>query len=286
MKNLCLICLCVMSFFGRTQNYDMFYDDSLVANDTVYKITWEVADYIPNNLYCYTCKDPLTNAHEIGNMDSVNSVIQKVLKPHLGELASSRVTVREFDGYNTGEYVFRVSEEKVKSYLDKHSECKNLRFIYWCALRLNDSVYYSFKFKLDHNNKVLDPENLPLGVKKYESMDLVPASKVYKKALNDPYFNEGVDRSMDLKYSKGMHLFYYELKDLDGKLLYEDDMAYRISVKHIFIDAKTGKILWRTPVEHQHSSTGCVFNWGTIVPESPLTGPSNAPIMYFNEYSE
>lgn len=263
----------VYNGFEADQFFDRYFIDSIVRPDTTIRVNFTVSDYQQNSIYCFDCRTYDNLFYHLENKDSVSLSVQKILAPHLGTLAAKEVIVRDYEIFNQGRYSVLRDHVNMDTLRKYKPECFELGFEYEAAIQLNPHVWYTFNFFVDLNGNILDPQSIPLGVRNYDNMDLITFKEAFELAEQDPYMKDlHLSRQVELKYSKGMQLFYYELSEREGELYKEVSGGGSYLQKHIFIDAKTGKTLWRIKAEHQHWSGGCLIMDSVVLPKSKLTG--------------
>ena len=205
------------------------------------------------------------------NRDSVLAAFRKILIPVIGKPAADRMVISTIDYYNVpGETVL---DEYDSATFEYAPYCKTLAYAYECFFMFNDSVWMPVDVFTDARGRILNRSDIPGILKDVALFELMPFNKIYLRAVNDPYMkNEELRPFADLHYSRDLQLFYYEIYSYSGELLEETANSWRSEHKHIFIDAHTGKILWRTKIEHTEEHSGCVISMGVEMPSNSLTG--------------
>lgn len=262
----------MLSGCASFSQYDLLYqEDTYTIEDSTFKLSGSVRNYKEPDLWCFHCQDRLINLHRNENNDSVQSYVQNLLAPHIGADPSKRIIVTGLEAYNTD----RIKSDSIDNMrCQKNDEfCWSIQFIYECYLQFDDSIYHKFIVETNWENEIVNLSEVPICLNKANTLKLLPLSKIYDIAYNDHYFQgESIRNYMRLDYSEGLGLFYYKLESNYHNLIEKGSNHWRSNVKQMYIDAHSGKILWRVMTEHSEEWGGCVINYEVKVPPNKLTG--------------
>lgn len=190
----------------------------------------------------------------------------------MGKLAAERMVISQIIFYQDPEG--REMDSDDTAYFKDYAEwCLSLAYEFQCYLMFDDSVWLPVNVMVDGRNKILNRIDLPAFLLTEKSFQLMSMCEIYERALADAYMkDEDISPYADLHYSSGLKLFYFEIESWSGTLLEETSNSSLYEVKHIFIDAHTGKILWRTTGKHYSEQSGCVHSYEIELPANSLTG--------------
>lgn len=267
-----LLIFWILTASACLSQYDMrFQEDSYTIDDSTFRLSGGVLNYQEPDLWCFHCEDRSMHIYRIENKDSLQDYVQNLLAPYLGEAASKRTIVTGLEAYNT-ERIKSDSTDNVRC--QRYDEyCWSLQHIYECYLQFDDSIYHKFYVKTNWENEIINLIELPSCLNKSNSLKLLPLSKIYDIAYKDHYFKgESIRYHMELDFSEALGLFYYTLESNDYKLIDEGSNHWKSNVKQMYIDAHSGKILWRVMTEHLREWGGCLINYQVTVPPNKLTG--------------
>ncbi|MDX2362870.1 MAG: hypothetical protein QNK23_18815 [Crocinitomicaceae bacterium] len=260
MKSL-LLYFCILSSFTFSQSDQDYYTEECNLDDTI--IDLSLRCYAPlGKIYTSGCTYIHDDGHWFKNEENQDSILKKlrsILSPVIGRLAANRTIITETEYYNL-DGVKRIAsimegiEEEDPYYL-------KLGYSFQCYVLLEDSIWFPFEVILDKRHRILDKTTLPQCLKTLDAFKLKSLSEIYNKVRKDPYMKDlGIDSYIQLRYSAGFNLFYYELDAEDGEVISSSSGYRHYRDKHFLIDAQTGKVLWRTWVDHYVEQSGCVID--------------------------
>lgn len=267
----------------------------LSARSNAQEVFWPTNDYYPSNcvirdslrevnFHCYNSRsvryaDDCLPTYDhwswmayMDNQDSINTVFRKIITPVMGKLAAERMVISSINFYQDPDGREMDSEDTV--YFKDYAEwCLSLAYEFQCYLMFDDSVWLPVNVMVDGRNKILNRIDLPACLLTAQSFQLMSMCEIYERVLADPYMkDEDISPYANLQYSSGLKLFYFEIESWSCTLLEETSNSSLYEMKHIFIDAHTGKILWRTTAEHYRKHSGCVIWYEITLPANSLTG--------------
>lgn len=132
--------------------------------------------------------------------------------------------------------------------------CPDVINSYFCLFRFDDSLFYHFTVYTDTMGKILNQKEIPEFSGRKNPFQLLSLCDAFSIAKKDRYFKKGHTESdeCDLHYSYKKNLFYFEFTMShyiqwrgNGKGESEGE------VRHVFIDAHTGKVILRTKALHR-----------------------------------
>lgn len=261
------------SFLSFSQDYDRYYHKLCTQQDSVIDVAFSCNNYRAelNTEACLAVYDHWEWFYLMENKDSVLIAFRKMVTPVLGKYAADKIEIETITYYNSGD---GIADSSDMAYLQEYGpDCIKLSREFTCYLMLDDSIWLPVNVLTDASGEILNPTDLPTILKTPQDFKLMPVCEIFEIAANDSYMqNEELKPYPALYYSSALKLFYYEFTTYSGVMLEETSNSWLSEHKHIFIDAQTGKILWRTTARHYEEHSGCVILMDVELPPSQLTG--------------
>lgn len=250
------------------------YADSCQCADTLLNVTFSCGSFFPSSQpgYCITTYDDWQWFDSFEKQDSLLQLFRRSITPYIGELAASRTFISTITFYQ--EPSGRETNSLLATENPKEAViCNQLAYIYDCFLLLDDSVWFPMYVLFDNQMRVMNPSELPSVLTTKESFKLMPICEIYQRVSSDPYVkDEDLSPYCTLFYSAGLKLFYYEFICYNGELIEKTPDSWTTKNRHIFINAHTGKILWRTTITRHEEHGPDVIIINETYPPNRLTG--------------
>lgn len=271
---LLLLLSCSLDVLYAQSNHD-FYDYNYNTGDTSIEITVSPVyrHYAYDDFPCMTAENRRGYLHSVDTSitDSIQQLFENLASPFVGKDIAENTFIERMHAYNEEEPFFLDSANHAYMKIN-HPECLELHYSFTCYFRFSNGIYFPYEIYFDDNGQAIHTSSILKTLKSLKTHDLFSPQKAYHKMKNDHYFEEEqIRKFFTLNYSENLERFYYEIEATDGKVKDETKHTYTLLKKHLFIDAITGAVLWRTKVEHFHESIGCIVNHEITYPQNTLT---------------
>jgi len=210
--------------------------------------------------------------YDLEDRDAVLETFRKMIIPVMGEYAADRIVINSITNFNPAN---RPVTDSIQAayFAERGPHCPTLTTEYECFLKFDDSIWMPLTVLADKDGKILNAADLPRMLTTPESFKLMPVCDILQRVMADEYMlGEEVSFYADLHYSPAEKLFYFEFSTYSNNVLEETSTSWLTEHKHIFIDAKTGKILWRTTAKHFEEHAGSRRSVSIELPSNALIG--------------
>ncbi len=238
---------------------------SCAMGDSVVKTTVWPGENFQNHDISW-CKGEEINFENQSVPDSIQKIFVQLIKTTMGDEAVHHIKLHSISSYNDP-----LKESMDSSILEYYPVCKKIRFKYDCVIHFEDSLLFPLEILTDASGKILNPEDIPKNLKEKKSYQLLSPCAVFALASADNYVKkEGLWNSgIGLHYSNRLQLFYYEIQARSDDEPMVDDSYAIYKNKYIFLDAVSGKVLWRTSAYYYVGHGECPKPY-TVFPENSL----------------
>lgn len=253
-------------------HYPVHYPDS--TTEIIVSVEKPMGKWNPKDCWKAEVNTKITGYTEYMDsleLDSAKKVFQEVIRPLIGDRILNRTHLYHVELYNTGKPYY-LDSAAIQKYKNDEPLCLKIKWKFECYFMFEDSIWFPYEIYIDQKGRLLKPSSIFATLRNMENYKLKNPEYIFKKANGDPFMTGYPTRKFfDLAYSERLHYFYFEsYSNKKDKTITKTDHSSLSLHRHIFIDAKTGNILWRPKVEHFHEHMGCVYNTEFRFPPNTL----------------
>jgi hypothetical protein len=223
-------------------------------------------------LHCYKYRNSEVNISHVS--DNERDSLQKFFISTLDGIVESKLLERLYLSLIT---VFNENEVSVQDTLldlKVALKCNSVHYDFQCLFMFDDSLWFPLHIYLNTDGKLMHQSSILETLSSLKSYAPLPRTEAFAKVYDHRNFSQHpVYRKFEMHYSEKQKLFYYEFMASKGKEIERTTASLTTKINHIFIDAFTGKILWKPALVHQHDLGRNCTTWNNIyMPKNKLVG--------------
>lgn len=222
-------------------------------------------------LQCYPHVNSRVNTQFVSNAvrDSTQAFFISKITPILDPKIVARLQFGEIETFN--ERPVEIGDSSKMNPFD-NSKCDNVHYEFQCYFLFGDSLWFPLRLYVNQEGELMHQSSIVETLTALNSYELPSSTEMYRKVYAHRKFREyQLSRSFHLYYSEKRKLFYYEFISLNGKEIERTRTSLTRKMNHVFVDAFTGKILWKPTVVHRDRQGGCTISTEIKLPKNKLT---------------
>lgn len=259
-----------LNAFGQKEH--LMYTSKFETADTSFTIRLKLTErHGLWRLQCYQHLNSRINTAYISNAvrDTTQAFFISKITPIIDPKIVARLHFGEIETFN--EHPVEITDSsKINPFDD--SKCDRVRYDLQCYFLFSDSLWFPLRLYVNQEGELMHQSSIVETLTALNSYELPSITEIYRKVSNHRKFREyPVSNSFHLYYSEKRKLFYYEFIANNGKVIENTRTSLTRKMNHVFVDAFTGKILWKPTLVHIDKQGGCTTSKQIKMPKNRLT---------------
>ena len=201
--------------------------------------------------------------------DSMQQFFIATVKDLVGEKIANRLYFYQLESFNDADTVL-VDSIEIQSDTPK---CAQVHYKFDSFFMFDDSICIPLQIYVNLNGELMNQTSIIETLQGLSSFQLQSPVEIFRMAYSHRHFKEyPMDKRFEIHYSEKSKLFYYQVMANDGKLLEKSRNLTVRKMNHMYVDAISGKTLWKPTLIRKDHYGSCTWSWEIVVPKNSITG--------------